>query len=268
MRSLSFFVAVSLFIAGSLPLQAFEMKDGDQVVILSGQNFEIWGWSPSGYVRLVVDELVKSGMKESALIPVDRSKIAEMFQYVESDIIPRKPSYVLIIPGTVDYNPWSQKEAPESFKATLMDMVEKLQAAGIQPILATSYASNSNLSEAPNKNVAKHNDAIRAVAVAKNVRLIDLVKVLDESPKLLPLDGSPAAKSLVNILFAAEILRAIGYSDQEVAACYTAWLDKPGGIGFAPSVSVNTYDKLNAAAKASGKDVDVYMNQVLHEAVK
>ena len=88
---------------------------------------------------------------------------------------------------------------------------------------------------------------------------------MDAAPKVIPLDGSLAAKALVHQMFAAKVLRTLGYGDREVAACRKAWLDTPGAIEFMPSVSNNTYAKLKAAAKAAGKDVSAYMTDVLHQ---
>jgi hypothetical protein len=86
--------------------------------------------------------------------------------------------------------------------------------------------------------------------------------------KNIPFDGNPVAKCLVNQMFAAEVLRSLGFGEKEVALCRQAWLDKPGAIQFMPSVSVNTYEKLKTAAKSSGNDVGVYMTEVLEKSLK
>ena len=88
---------------------------------------------------------------------------------------------------------------------------------------------------------------------------------MDGEPKIVPFDGNLAAKALVHQMFAAEVLRTLGYGEKEIADCRKAWLDTPGAIEFMPSVSNNTYAKLKAAAKASGKEVTDYMNELVHQ---
>jgi len=259
---------VALFVVLPFCVKAVDLKDGDKIAVLSGQSFEIWSWSPSGYTHLLTSELEKSGVKNPITICFEGQKTEQMLARVDIDVIAKKPVCVLIIPGTGDYNAFAQKTVDAAFTQNLAGVIEKLQAANIKTVLATSYAVNSKPSEARNLNVAEHNEAIRALAQAHNVPLIDFVKVVDNENKPVPFDGSLAAKSAVNQMFAGEVLRTLGYSDQEVAAFRQAWLDIPGAIQFPPSVSVNTYEKLKTAAKASGKEVGVYIAEVLHNSVQ
>jgi hypothetical protein len=253
----------ALLLAAPAFAAGLELKDGDQIALLSGQSFDIWNWSPSGYLRLLTDELAKSGIKKQPWTPLEGQKTAQMLERLDADVVAKKPVFALIIPGTADYNPFAERKVVATFTNNLEAILVKLQAAGIKTVLVTSYASNSNLAFSPNPNVAEHNEAIRVLAKAHGLPLIDFVKVVDHEKPLVPLDGSLAAKSVVNQMFAGEVLRALGYGDNEVDACRQAWLDKPGAIQFMPSVSVNTYAKLKAAAKAAGKDVGSYMTEVL-----
>lgn len=242
-----------------------ELKDGDKIAILTGQSFDIWNWSPSGYMRLLTGELAKAGVKKEPWIPLEGQKTAQMLERLDADVIAKRPACTLIIPGTADYNPFAERKVAAAFTNNLEAVLVKLQAAGLKTVLATSYASNSNRAFSPNANVAEHNEAIRALARAHGLPLIDFVKVVDGEKTVVSLDGSLAAKGIVNQMFAGEVLRALGYGDNEIAACRRAWLDKPGAIQFMPSVSVNTYARLKAAAAASGKDVGSYMTEVLRE---
>ena len=245
-----------------------ELKDGDKIAILSGQSFDIWNWSPSGYMRLLTDELAKVGVKKELWIPLEGQKTAQMLERLDSDVIAKKPAFALIIPGTADYNPFAERRVPAAFTNNLEAVLAKLQSAGIKTVLVTSYASNSNLAFSPNANVAEHNEAIRTLAEAHGLPLIDFVKVMDREKSQIPFDGSLVAKSVVNQLFAGEVLRTLGMGDKEIVACSQFWLDKPGAIQFMPSVSVNTYARLKVAAAASGKDVGSYITEVLREHAK
>jgi len=268
MRFLKMFALAALLTGVPFLAKGIEMKDGDQIAILSGQNFEIHSWSISGYMRLLNNELARAGIRKSPWIFLESKKTEQMRECLDNDVIAKKPFYVLIIPGAADYNPWSEKTVSESFTKNLAEIIRKLKAANIKTAIATSYAVNSTLPLSLNQNVAAHNDAIRALAKEQGLQLIDFAKVVDDEKKIVRFDGSPAAKCLVNQMFAAEVLRLIGFSDKEVSACREAWLDMPGAIRFMPSVSVNTYEKLKAAAKASGKDVGIHMSEVLRNSMK
>lgn len=266
--NLRIFVLASCILAAQFCPAGLELKDGDKIAILTGQSFDIWNWSPSGYMRLLTGELAKAGVKKELWIPLEGQKTAQMLERLDADVIAKRPAYTLIIPGTADYNPFAERKVAAAFTNNLEAVLVKLQAAGLKTALATSYASNSNRAFSPNANVAEHNEAIRALARAHGLPLIDFVKVVDGEKTVVPLDGSLAAKGIVNQMFAGEVLRALGYGDSELAACRRAWLDKPGAIQFMPSVSVNTYARLKAAAAASGKDVGSYMTEVLREQAK
>jgi hypothetical protein len=267
-NSLTFVTLVAIFLAASSFSAELKLKDGDKIAILSGQSFDIWNWSPSGYMRLLTDELAKAGVKKELWLPLEGQKTAQMLERLDVDVIAKNPAFTLIIPGTADYNPWAERTVSAAFKNNLEAILIKLQAVHIKTVLVTSYASNSNLPFPTNPNVAEHNETIRALAKAHGLSLIDFVNVVDTEKTLVPLDGSLAAKSIVNHMFAGEVLRVLGYSDSTITACRHAWLDTPAAIQFMPSVSVNTYTKLKEAAKASGKDVGTYMTEVLRANVK
>ncbi|MFA6293623.1 MAG: hypothetical protein WC637_17685, partial [Victivallales bacterium] len=143
--------------------KGIEIKDGDQMAILTGQPFDIWNWSPSGYMRLLTDEIAKAGIKKFNWILLENQKTAQMLERIDNDVIAKMPVCVLIVPGTSDYNPWAEKKVPESFSKNLSETIGKLKAANIRTVIATSYAVNSNIQLSLNQNVAEHNDAIRAL---------------------------------------------------------------------------------------------------------
>lgn len=270
MRYMTLIALATLIIGVPNFVKGIEMKDGDQLAILTGQSFEIWSWSPSGYTRLITDELAKAGIRKSPWIFLENQKTAQILERIDNDVISKKPFCVIIIPGTADYNALAEKNVSDSFKKNLTETVAKLKAANIKTAIATSYASNSNLKFSANPNVAEHNDFIRALAKEHGLTLIDFVKTMDDEAqkKNVPFDGSPAAKCLVNQMFSAEVLLSLGFDEKEVILCRQPWSDKPGAIQLMPSVSVNTFEKLKAGAKASSKDVPTYMTEVLRKNLK
>ena len=268
MRCLTIFVFAGLIAGSSFRAKGLELKVGDRIAMLSGPSLEIWNWSPSGYMRLLTDEITKAGVKNIGWICLENQKMAQMLARLDEEIIAKAPVYALIIPGTADYNPWTEKTVSEAFKRNLTEIVRKLKAANIKTVIATSYVVNSNLQHPANANVAAHNDFIRALAKEHSLPLIDLVALVNEEQKSVSFDGSPVAKCLVNQIFTAASLKAFGFGDHEVAECRRAWLDTPRAIQLMPSVSVNTYELLKAAAKSSRKDVGAYMTEVLQKSLQ
>lgn len=248
--------------------QGMDIKDGDQIAVLSGQSFETYCWSPSGYMRLLADALARQGVRNPMTIFLEGQTTGQMLARLDGEVIANKPVYALVIPGTRDYNPFAQKSVDAAFTANLTAIIGKLQAAHIKTVLVTSYASNSNLAFAPNQHVGEHNAAIRALAQEHGLTLIDLVKVVDAAPMVVPRDGSLAAKAVVHQLLAGEVLRTLGVSEAQVAACRMAWLDTPGAIQLPPSVSVNTYAQLKASAQARGQDIASFMTEALKDRCK
>ena len=222
-------VLVALLIGVSYPSQAMDIQDGDKLAIMGGNNrMEIWDWEPSGYSRLLTNELANVGVKKTPLVLPPGRTTEQMLANLQSDVIEQRPVLAVIMPGNADYNCFTTKTPSESYYANLKAIVEQLKAESIKPVLVTSYVLNSDRNFSPNQNTAQFNEVIRTLAQELNVKLIDFTNVVDQEQTSVNLDGSYASKALVNQMFAGEVLRVLGYSDQEVAACRQAWLDTPG----------------------------------------
>jgi len=214
--------------------RAMNIENGETISVLDGARLEFWEWEPSGFCRLVTDELAKCGIKKNPFgVGLDRVKTAEMLARLDS-VIEASPAYAILMPMCADYNPWTEPHPSESYTKNLGEIMTKLKAANIKTIIVTSYAQNSNSEFSPNNNTADYNEVIRGLAQEHGATLIDLTEILDKAEKPVPLDGSPAAKALVNQIFAGEVLRVLGFSDQEVADCRKAWLDTPGLVMLPP----------------------------------
>lgn len=266
MKFNTIFAFSALFVGAINCSQAAPLQPGEKMAILSGQSFETWGWGTSGYIRLVTKEIEKTGVRGPVSICLENKKTEQMLAALDTDVIAKKTAHVLIIPGTKDYNVFAQRTVDESFIQNLTAIIEKLQAADIPMVLATSYAKNSDPATPRNEHTNEHNEAIRTLADSYQVPLIDFVKIVNEADEVIPLDGSLAARYLINQMFAAEVLRTLDIRDEAIAQARDTWLDVPG-VQFAPSVSVNTYEKLKAGAKASGQDPDDYITELLHDSV-
>lgn len=268
MKPIHITILVAFLFGVSFSCEAVDMQDGDKVAIMFGQQrMEIWEWDASGYARLVTGELANAGIRKSPLLLPGSRKTDQMLENLQEEVLAPRPVFAVIYPGTADYNVFAEKTPKENFRANLKAIVEQLQAEDIKPVLVTSYAMNSNRNFSPNQNVALFNEEIRTLAQELKVKLIDFTNVVDQEKSGVELDGSLAAKALVNQMFAGEILRVLGFSDEEVAACRQAWLDLPGAVRLTPTVSVNTYEKMKSAARASGRTVKDHMSEVLHNSL-
>ena len=256
---------IALLLAGSSHAQ--EIQPSDKIAMLTGTNLGIWEWSPSGYQRLVATELDKAGVK-NPWIRITGKNTTQIREALEEEIISKRPKIAVLMPGNKDFNPWKSEVVETSYTENLTAIVAKLQTAGIPVILVTRDANPADQSNSINQNVVKHNAFIRDLARTQNCALIDLVQLVDEAPKPIPFDGNLAAKALVNHELAAAILKQIGYSNAQIAACREEWMTQPNAIQFKPSVSNNTYDQLKSKAQTADMEVGAYITSVLDQAAE
>jgi len=258
----------SVLITLALNTGAAEMKNGDQIAILSGLHLRNYAWSSSGHLKLIVDELKQKGITKFPIINLEQKTTLQMADSLDQEVIAKKPVYALIIPGTSDYNPWREAKMPEATRQNLEEIITKLKKAGIPTSIMTSYAMNCNLSFGPNQHAAGQNAAIRELAQKYDIPLIDFMKMIDKAANSSPVafDGNPVAQCLVSQLLASRVLSIAGFSDEQISECRKGWMDLPGAITFMPLVSVNTYTALKATAKKSGIDVGEQMARVLTKA--
>src|SRR5882757_5836787 len=135
-------VLVLTFIGIAGWANAIEIQDGDKMAILLGGRMEIWEWAPSGFLRLLTDELKNSGINRQPWLASNNRKTGQMLEHLETDVIEQHPIYALIVPLSADYNAFAEKVPNESFTNNLGAIIEKLKAANIKVIIATSYAAN------------------------------------------------------------------------------------------------------------------------------
>ncbi len=269
MNHIKLLFIVSAFFSLSLTAHTAEMKDGELIAVLSGQNLRNYAWSPSGHLKLVCEELKAIGVNKFPLINLEQKSTQQMLDCLDQEVISKKPIHAILIPGNRDYNPWTTAKMPEDTRKNLEEIIVKLKNAGIPTSIMTSYAMNCNISFGPNQHAAGQNAPIYELAKKHGIELIDFIRIIDESAKISPVafDGNPVAKCLVSQMLASQILKISGFSEEKLSECRKNWMDLPGAITFMPLVSVNTYSALKATASKSGIDVEEQMASVLNKAV-
>lgn len=101
---------------------------------------------------------------------------------LEKDVLSRKPQVVTIMYGTndsyVDKGQTDSRITAEAYRKNLVALVQKLQAAGIRPVLMTEprwgeKATFNGAGEHPNERLERYMAECRAAATALKVPLVD-----------------------------------------------------------------------------------------------
>jgi lysophospholipase L1-like esterase len=197
--ALGFVLAVSLARAGSDPTaRQVELKDGDRIIFFGDSLTALAGQEAPkkhvtrGYVRIVRETLQKT--HKDRTITVDwvatgGHTVPDLLKRVDRDVIAKKPTIVVIQIGCND----ARRIPRERFKASLEELIDRLQKANIQVIQCT-LTSVGEKHDGTNKDDAKLEEfaAIeREVARAKKVPLNDLRKAFvahwkDHNPENRP----------------------------------------------------------------------------------
>ena len=217
---------------------AVNLNDGDKIAVCGGwiEGMNPWSAMPgafewTGYKGLAGLALRECGIRNAPFVGgLDRVKTDAIAAGIDN-VIADAPAYVVLANlGTGGQNAFTEPHPNEAYIKNIGAILAKLKAAKIRTIIATShikYTDPAGCSGA-NNNMAEYNDVIREAAQKYEATLIDFTKILDETEKTIPMDASPEAAAWVNQMFAGELLRVLGYSDKDVAACRKAWTVKGG----------------------------------------
>lgn len=268
-------LSIVLPLATSLAAGEIVIKDGDSIAFMGDSITQLGNFQkPNGYVNLVIEGLKAAGVN-AVPIPagVGGNTTRHMLARLEKDVIAKKPEWMTLNSGINDAGPLSVEE----FGANLTKIVDQASAAGIKVILMTSTVGAGENLEAPSSlKCLKFCEEFRKLTEERHLMLVDLNTVMAKDLTERKQDGVKGLKltydgthlnGLGNQIVAAEILKTLGVSDEQIAALREPWNDYPFAVAM-PEVSANTYAKLKTAAKTAGKDVGSYITEVLRESVK
>lgn len=175
---LALFIAC-LVLAGC-SVSAPKLKANDRVVFF-GDSITYQGNQPGGYVTLVRDAVAKAHPNENIAIigaGIGGNKVPNLLARLDSDVIAKKPSIVVIYIGINDVWHWRRNDgtSKDVYENGLNNLVDRVQASGARVILCTPSVIGEK------KNGGNHFDAMldehsgitRKVAEAKKVACIDL----------------------------------------------------------------------------------------------
>lgn len=146
----------------------------DRVVFL-GDSLTAYGWTKkNGWVRQVVAQLAAEGVKlrpVSAGVPGNRS--IDLLARFQRDVVARKPDWVVVNCGVNDVWHGSEGCTLDQFRDSVSAMLDRAHDSGIAVLCTTATVVGEDLASAANQTLAAYNDAVRAMAVARRLRLAD-----------------------------------------------------------------------------------------------
>jgi len=268
-------LSVLLLSACRLSAGEIVIKDGDSIAFM-GDSLTQLGYvhKPNGYIHLVIEGLKAAGV---TAVPISAgiggNTTRHMLARLEKDVIAKKPVWMTLNSGINDAGPVSVEE----FGANITKIVDQASAAGIKVILmTTTIGAGENLTAPSSLKCLKFCEEFRKLAKARNLILVDLNAVMAQELTVRKQDGVKGLKltydgthlnGLGNQIVAAEILKALGVPEPQIAALRKRWNDYPFAVGM-PEVSVNAYVKLKVAADRNGKTIDEHVNGILTDSVK
>ena len=146
----------------------------DRVVFL-GDSLTAFGWTKKGgWVRQVVARLAAQGVKVRPVcagVPGNRS--VDLLARFERDVVARRPDWVVVNCGVNDVWHGAQGCTLDQFRDSLTAMLDRAHEAGIAVLCSTATVVGEDLAGAANHKLAAYNDAVRALARARRLRLAD-----------------------------------------------------------------------------------------------
>lgn len=135
------------------------------------------------FSALLQAELNKPGREVEVLnVGIGGERTDGALARLEKDVLAKRPDIVLIMYGTndsyVDRGKTDSRITRDQYVANLRQIVEKLQAAKIQPVLMTEprwgqAAANNGVGEHPNVRLERYLEACRELAQEKKLPLVD-----------------------------------------------------------------------------------------------
>ena len=285
MSVLKYCLAVGLMAATLAHCCAGELlvKSGDKLAFLGDSITQFGADHPGGYVRLVVSGLESNGVKvEPVFAGVSGHKSNDMLARVDRDVLSKKPAVMTLSCGVNDV--WHGKNGVplDSYKENITALVDKVQAAGVKPVILTSTMIFEDAPNALNQALGPYNEFLRTFALERKYPLADLNSLMQEALKKAKESNAPKpnrAKYLTSDgvhmapqgdqMMAEGVLRALGLDDAQVAKAKAAWLDIPAStkLQINKTVSLKDYNKLAAAAAKEGLPVNEYVERAMAKAL-
>lgn len=202
-----------------------KLKAGDRVIFF-GDSITYFGDQKGGYVSLVRDAVAKARPGDNIQIVgagIPGNKVPDLLARVDSDVIAKKPSLVVIYIGINDVWHWRRYQGTpqDVFEDGLNTLIDKIQAAGAKVILCTPTVIGEKVGGGNQWDnlLDEYADIARKVAKDRNLSCIDLralFKNYINSHNPQNLDQDILTKDKVHLnpagdkLVAKQMLKALG----------------------------------------------------------
>ncbi len=231
---MNFMRAVLAFLLASgisVMAEGIIINKGDKIAFL-GDSITQAGAKKGGYCALVIEALNGKGLKVTPKYAgISGHKSNQMLARLDKDVLDHNPNWMTLSCGVNDV--WHRKNGVplDEYKKNITQIVDKAQAKGVKVIILTSTMIKEDAGNDLNKKLADYNDFLRELAKEKKCVLADLNKLMQETIKTVPKndkgntvtsDGVHMNK-LGNIMMAVGILKAVGFTDDEIKKLEEEW---------------------------------------------
>ncbi len=249
--------------------------NGQKIAFL-GDSITQFGWDrQSGYVNEVVSGLASAGIKATPIpAGVSGNKSNDMLGRLQRDVIAKKPDWMTLSCGVNDVWHGDRGVNLDDYKKNITAILDACRTAGIKVVVLTATPITEKLDSTQNVKLADYNEFLRAVAKERGLPLADLGADLQAAIKAKTKDSAPLTVDGVhmanagNILMARGVLRAIGFTDEQLAAANERWLDTPDVVGnqlVKFNITLRQYAAVERAAAADGKPVEEWLGARLRK---
>jgi lysophospholipase L1-like esterase len=259
------------------------IRNGDNIAFL-GDSITKGGWElPSGYVRLVMQALEQAGVKATSIpagVPGDTS---ERMRNRIDGVLAKKPTWLTLSCGFNDVSPACGWQVGfEDFKKHVTVILDKAQAAGVKVIILTPTLYNDTEPDnETNRKAAPYVEFLRQTAKERGLPLADLNAAHRAEIARLNSDENAPRRFLTwgdvqsgghgteqmgprgSVMMAAGVLKAMGFTDEQIAKAKEKWLDAPYRLSaglLSRDMTVGQFEKAEAFA---AKEKIAYVNPVL-----
>ncbi|MFA6293352.1 MAG: SGNH/GDSL hydrolase family protein [Victivallales bacterium] len=287
MKILKTCFALALMAAGTVNCFAGELllKSGDNLAFLGDSITQFGAGSPGGYVKLVVSGLDANGVKvEPVFAGISGHKSNDMLARVDRDVLSKKPNVMTLSCGVNDVWHGERGVPLDKYKENITAIVDKVQAAGVKPVILTSTMINEDQPNPNNQKLAAYNEFLRTFAKERNLPLADLntqmqdaIKKAKETNAAKPNRGNYLTSDGVHMapqgdqMMAEGVLRAMGLDDAQMAKAKAAWLETPAStkiqLQVSKMVSLKDYNKLGEAAVKEKLSINEYLDREMGKSI-
>jgi lysophospholipase L1-like esterase len=198
-----------------------------------------------------------------------------MLARLKTDVLDKKPDWMVLNCGVNDV--WGSGPGGhvdlDHFKKNVTSIVDQATAAGIKVVMTTFTQIGEGTSDVGNPR-EPYNDFVRGFAKERNLPLADLAKREVDTVteyhnrwphsrlSYLTHDGTHM-NGEGDIMMATGVLKALGFTDAQIAQEKTDWL-KGGGVGYPLGevvLSTGQSEQVHDLAEKQGLSVEAYLTQ-------